>query len=1124
MMAMKHRPASSSFAVEHARPPAARIPARPPLGSRERETAQVTPRQRSGSGKVRMRLGHSDCKVPHMSAISALVHLSPRDHDAVLFDLDGVLTPTASVHAAAWKRLFDEFLEARAQRTGEPFVPFDISLDYPRYVDGKPRQEGVIDFLASRGISLPLGSPDDPPQAQTVHALGRRKDAYFMENLQREGVQPFEGAVELVRTLRAQDVRTAVVSSSKNCEAVLKAAGIADLFDTRVDGNDLSTLHLKGKPEPDAFLEAARRLRVEPSRAVVVEDATAGVEAARRGGFAYVIGVDHGGRSKALRSAGADAVVYLLQQIQVTVEPTSTWCLVYENFDPPREGIREALCALGNGYFTTRGALPWVRADDIHYPGTYLAGGYNRLTSCIASRTVENEDLVNLPNWLNVELRLGEGEWLDLRKVHIVTYRQELDLTTGTLLRTMTFEDGNRRTTVHERRFVSMANMHVGALEITVTAENWSGTVCVRSGIDGRIVNAGTRLYRRFNNRHLEPISGELAAEDGVQLRVRTSQSNIHVVQAARTRVFLDGALVHARRRLLREEAYIGQEVEIAVPSGKPLVIEKLAVMHTSRDAAISEPGVAACKSLSRLRTFDEERKAHMLSWKHLWRRFDVHLRPTEGTEFRLNVPMLLRLNMFHLLQAVSLNSIGLDIGVPARGWTGEAYQGHIFWDEIFIFPTLTFRTPEIARSLLMYRYRRLDEARAAAAAAGYKGAMYPWQSGSDGQEETQELNFNERSQRWVPDNTYLQRHVGSAIAWNVWQYFQITYDVEFLQFYGAEMLLEIARFWSSIATFNEKRGRYEIRGVMGPDEFHDAYPDALAPGLNNNAYTNIMAVWVLLRARDVLELLPDIRRAELMTRLAITQEEIDRWDDISRRMFVPFHDGIISQFEGYENLKELDWQRYLDRYGNIQRLELILEAENDSANHYKVSKQADVLMLFHLFSSEELRALFDRLGYPFTYETIPRNIAYYDCRSTHGSTLSRVVHAWVLARSDRVRAMTYYAEALQSDVSDIQQGTTAEGIHLGAMAGTVDLVQRVSTGAEVTGDILRLNPRLPVELERMDMRIRYRGHTLDLRLTRNTLTVRSRESGVPPIRLGVCNDVYELTGGSTRTFSLPGC
>jgi trehalose/maltose hydrolase-like predicted phosphorylase len=530
---------------------------------------------------------------------------------------------------------------------------------------------------------------------------------------------------------------------------------------------------------------------------------------------------------------------------------------------------------------------------------------------------------------------------------------------------------------------------------------------------------------------------------------------------------------------------------------------------------------VAVRKAIARAGRFEAAMAEHVLTWRQLWRRFDIHMQPA-GPDFKLNVPMLLRLNMLHLLQAVSLNSVGLDVGVPARGWTGEHYQGHIFWDELFIFPFLNYRVPEITRSLLMYRYRRLGEARAAARSAGFQGAMFPWQSGSDGQETTQHFNLNPRSQRWVPDNSYLQRHVGSAIAYNVWEYFQVTEDVEFLQFAGAELIVEIARLWSSMATFDHARGRYEIRGVMGPDEFHEGYPGSPTAGLNNNAYTNIMAVWVLCRAKDVLDLLPDIRRAELMERLGLSAEETVRWDDISRRMFVPFHgDGIISQFEGYDELVELDWKAYELRYGNIQRLELILEAENDSANRYKLSKQADVLMLFYLFSADELRALFERLGYPFEHETIPRNVAYYDQRSSHGSTLSRVVHAWVLARSDRLRSMRYFAEALQSDVSDIQQGTTAEGVHLGAMAGTVDLVQRALTGIEAAGEVLRFSPRLPEELDHLDMQIRYRGHSLDLRLTRGTFSVRERERGARPITVAVKDEMHELTGESSCVFYL---
>ncbi|WP_418319201.1 beta-phosphoglucomutase family hydrolase [Piscinibacter sakaiensis] len=1048
--------------------------------------------------------------------------LVPRDVDLVLFDLDGVLTKTAQVHAAAWKRLFDDFLERRSQQTGEPFEPFDIETDYLVHVDGKPRSEGAEAFLASRGIVLPPGTPEDGPEVETIAALGRAKDEHFSRMLEQLGVAIYDSSLALVRQLREHDVKTAVVSSSRHCKAVLEAAGIAGLFDVRVDGNDLGNGKLRGKPAPDSFLEAARRLGIPPSRAVVVEDATAGVAAGRAARFAHVIGVDRGGQAQALRDAGADVVVDDLAQIKLVEDPPSAWSLSFDGFDPDQEGIRESLCTLGNGFFATRGATVDAVADDIHYPGTYLAGGYNRLRTEFPDRIVETEDLVNFPNWLPISLRIGDGPWFSTSSTKLLEYHQQLDLRAGLLLRRLRFEDEQgRRSSLVERRLVSMDAMHVAAVELSLTAENWSGEVGFCSAIDARVVNAGARLYRRFNKQHLQPLQAEVVDDDSVLQLVTTSQSKLRVAQVARTRVWLDDKQLQPQRRTVDKPGLIGQAFEVALRSGETVVIEKVQSLYTSRDHAIAECTLAARTAAARAGRFADLAAAQQLAWKHLWRRFEVHLQPA-GAGFGINAPMLLRLNMFHLLQAVAPNSIGLDIGVPARGWTGEAYQGHIFWDELFIFPFFNFRLPEITRSLLMYRHRRLGEARAAAAAAGYRGAMFPWQSGSDGQEETHQMNLNPRSQRWMPDNTWLQRHVNSAIAYNVWQYFQVSRDVEFLHSYGAELILDIASFWASIARFDDTLGRYVIRGVMGPDEFHDAYPGASNAGIDNNAYTNVMAVWVLCRAIEVLDLLSALRRSELMALLGLTDTDIERWSDISRRMFVPFHDdGIISQFEGYEKLLEFDWQAYRNRHGNIQRLDLILEQEHDSANRYKLSKQADVLMLFYLFSAEELHQLFERLDYPFEYETIPRNVAYYTARTSHGSTLSRVVHAWVLARSDRPRAMRYFAEALQSDVSDIQQGTAAEGVHLGAMAGTVDLMQRVTTGIEIRADVLHLNPQLPQEVRRLDMRIRYRGHSLDLRVMHESLTVRSRDHDAPPFVLDVGGKVCDFPAGTTRVFHI---
>jgi beta-phosphoglucomutase family hydrolase len=227
---------------------------------------------------------------------------------ALLFDLDGVLTRTATLHAASWKRLFDEYLAEHAKRTGQPFVPFDLVQDYRRYVDGKPRYDGVKSFLASRGMAIPWGAPADPPTRETVCGLGNRKDRYFEEALRERGVEIFPEAISLVRDARARGLKTAVVSSSKNCAPILKRAGLLDLFDARVDGVEAERLQLPGKPAPDTFLEAARRVGVEPDQAVVVEDAISGVEAGKRGGF-RVVGVDEGGDGQALREHGADLVV-----------------------------------------------------------------------------------------------------------------------------------------------------------------------------------------------------------------------------------------------------------------------------------------------------------------------------------------------------------------------------------------------------------------------------------------------------------------------------------------------------------------------------------------------------------------------------------------------------------------------------------------------------------------------------------------------------------------------------------------------------------------------------------------------------------------------------------------------
>jgi trehalose/maltose hydrolase-like predicted phosphorylase len=795
----------------------------------------------------------------------------------------------------------------------------------------------------------------------------------------------------------------------------------------------------------------------------------------------------------------------------------STWMLAYDFFDPAEEGLREALTSTGNGYFCTRGTAEWADSDDVHYPGTYVHGGYNRETTIMGGRPVLNEDLVNVPNWLVFKLQI-EDELVSLDDVELLSYRHELDIRNATVVRDLRFRDrAGRETTLLSRRFVSVANMHQGAIEWTITPENWSGKVLVISALDGRVMNRGVARYRQLEGRHLEPDLTRALGPDVIALRARTRQSHIYIAEAARTRVYGEHEVVSVGHDLYQTDNYIQEALTFDVKENSPVRVEKMVALYTSRDHAINEPLANAIKAVDRFEPFAEAFERHARAWGELWSVCDMSI-PKDD-----RVQLLIRLHISHVLQVCSPHTADLDAGVPARGLNGEAYRGHVFWDELYIYPFLNFRLPEITRELLMYRYRRLDQARAAAKEAGYRGAMYPWQSGSDGKEETQVVHLNPRSGRWDRDLSHNQRHINAAIFYNIWRYHQATEDSEFLLGHGAEMMLEIARFWSSIASFNPDRERYEIHGVMGPDEFHEKYPDSEEEGLRNNAYTNVLVAWMCETAQKVLDLLPERRRRSLCAKIGLSENEVHLWKDMSHKMFVPFHDdGIISQFEGYEELEELDWKSYHTKYGNIQRLDRILRAEGDTPDRYKLSKQADALMLFFLFPEEELRRLFERLGYEYAPDTASKNIAYYEPRTTHGSTLSFVVHAAILADLDPERAWEMFMTALESDVGDIQGGTTKEGIHMGVMAGTLDLIQRGYVGAEIQDGTLYFSPKLNDRLDGLSLPMRFRNKSVEATLKEGKLTVVTHTDGLDrPIKIGVGDEVRQIKDEERYAFTL---
>lgn len=1034
--------------------------------------------------------------------------------DAVLFDLDGVVTNTAVIHSTAWKQLFDGVLNDPRAGIAASDETFDPGDDYHRYVDGRAREDGVSAFLSARGLALPAGEDGDPPTAWTVAGLAARKNELFLAELRRRGVQVYPGTAALLQRLRDAGLPVGLVTSSRNARAVIEAGGLTGSFDVVVDGDTAAAGRLPGKPDPAVFLEAARRLGVAPSRAVVVEDAIAGVEAGRRGGFGLVVGIDRSGMRGELESAGADVVLDDVGELDLGASTDDPWLLVYDGFDPAHEGHREALTAVGNGYAVTRGARPEYRDDGVHYPGTYLAGVYNRLVSTIHGRDVEDEHMVNTPNWLPVDLRIAEGPWLSSGVLHSEGDRRELDLRRGVVTRRTNLVDPDgRRAQLAQRTFFSMHDPHLAVLETTVTAHGWSGPITLRAGVDAGVRNANVTAYLGSDSTHLTPPTFRHVGDTTV-CEVATRQSGVRVATAVR--VGLD------RDAQAADPADTGsssvREFRLDLEDGVPVTLVKFAAIFTSRDRAITEPSEAAQRRLDeRAGDVDGRLEEHARAWHRLWDQFAVRIAADRQSQSILN------LHVFHLLQSISPHTAELDAGVPARGLHGEGYRGHVFWDEVFVVPTIAMRRPEVSRALLDYRWRRLDTARARAVAAGLAGAMFPWQSGSDGRDETPDALYNTRAGRWMPDNSHLQRHVGLAVAYNAWQHYQATGDQEWLAQRGAELIIEVTRFFDSLAQYDVAADRFHIAGVMGPDEFHDGPPEAPGTGLRDNTYTNVLVSWAAARSVEMLEEILEGHDADrLRDRLGVTADEVARWKHLSTRLAIRFHrDGILAQFDGYEDLDELDWERYRNQYGNIGRLDLILESEDDSVNRYKAAKQPDVVMLVYLLGSEGLRGQLAALGYPYSAADIARTVDYYLARTSDGSTLSRVVHASVLAGIAPERAWMAFREALVADLDDTQGGTTREGIHLGAMAGTVDIPVRRFGGMSLHRDEIRFAPHLPPQLKGVEFQIRYRGHLLDVAVADERVRVRAHRSSAPPIRVRVGARLEHLTAGGTKEFSI---
>ena len=997
---------------------------------------------------------------------------------AVIFDLDGVITETTSLHSQAWKKVFDDYLEDYFKETGVRKKDFSIRDDYYDYVDGKPRYDGVRDFLLSRRIKPEEGSPEDSPEENSICGIGNRKNLLFNELISQTEIQIFSDTVELIRNLHSIGIRTGVASSSANCLQILERTGLKELFEVRIDGVVSKEMGLKGKPAPDIFIRAASELGVPVNETIIVEDATSGVEAGKMGNFGLVVGVARKNNREALLEAGADLVVEDLGEVVIDdlvkwfgegIE-TDNWQLTYYGYDPQKEHLRETLLSVGNGYYGTRGAMEETDTTNYNYPGTYISGVFNKLESKVAGRAILNEDFVNVTNWLPVNFRIGKGRWMDINNCRTCSVKRTLSLSDGMLTREMVIEDKKgRQTRIISKRVASMHNPHLAAIEYSITPLNYSGRVNFRSLLSGNHINQGVSRYKGLKQQHLKPMSGWTFGHFQ-HLEVATTQSNISIKQTARVLIKSDGLPLEVKTTGEYRPGESELVICISATEGETLTLEKLVWIEAVLPGAdsITDP----LFELNRALSFERIYLSSAETWRWIWNRSDIRIHGDRLSQ------KLIRLHLYHLLCTTSPNNTNVDYGIPARGLNGEAYRGHIFWDELFILPIYNLHFPEVARSVLMYRYRRLDAAREMAESAGCQGALFPWQSGSSGHEETQVVHYNPVSKTWGDDYSYLQRHVSLAIAMNIIRYHHATNDFEFLENYGAEMLIEICRFWAGKAKLSKKTGRYSIAGVMGPDEFHEKIPGSSKGGVQDNTYTNVMVSWLFREMETLLSKLPDDAIDRLSKKIDFNTKEPVRWMQIVKNLNLVISDeGILSQFDGYFKLKELDWDHYKQKYGDIHRLDRILKAEGKSPDQYKVSKQADVLMLFYNLGYDTVRDIITDMGYALPDDFLEKNFDFYFQRTCHGSTLSCIVHAQVAAMLNKDNlAWKLYQEALTSDFYDIQGGTTAEGIHAGVMAATVMMAINQFGGVNLSGDNPVITPRLPGHWKSMQFSFLFRG------------------------------------------------
>lgn len=739
------------------------------------------------------------------------------------------------------------------------------------------------------------------------------------------------------------------------------------------------------------------------------------------------------------------------------------WLLVEEDFDPARQRAQESVFSVGNGRFATRGSF------EEGYPGdrpATLAHGI------FAPHPLAHSELANLPDWTALDV-LIEGARFSLTSGTVLRYRRTLDLRQGLLRREVTWRSPQGRTAeLTFERFVSLAESHVAAVRLKVTALDFAGQVEVHARLNSRSETDGL-AHTAWHEQRLAGGTAALGVHiRGTDTRVGTAM-RLHMREAVGENEVWD---VHEQPTIVaRWLARVGERASF----------EKTVAVVTSRQS--DDPVGAAMSELGRQaeRDFDSLLAQAEDAWRHEWSIADVVIEGDREAQIGI------RFSLYQLLISAPRDDDQVSIG--AKSLTGFGYRGHVFWDtEIFMLPFFNYVLPDIARNLLSYRYHRLPGARRKAAANGLAGAQFPWESAESGDEVTPTWALDSSGRNlvriWTGD---LAIHISAVIAHAVLAYWRMTGDDAFMAERGAQMVLESARFWVSRAEWNSEQARYEFSDVIGPDEYHEH--------VDNNVFTNHLAAWHLRAAAEIAEWLSRANPARATALLGDEARAAAALADF-RRVADGIHlgfdarDGVIEQFSGYFALREVDLDEYAGRSRSMQNILGIAGVAQT-----QIIKQPDVLMLAtvlpHLFSHEELVANYD----------------YYTPRTDHayGSSLGPAIHALLAARLGRVaEAYEHFVRAVRVDLADVR-GNAAQGIHAASAGALWQAIVFGFAGLAVDGDDVSTDLHLPAHWRRLAFRIVLRGRVVDLDL--RPAEALSSESSVRGL-------IFDLDGVVTNT------